>query len=194
MATAYTPGLKVTADTLVKKRRILPLQGDVIVKKGQKVSSQDIVARTDLPGSIYPKNFANLLGCTPTELPGLMVKKQGDKVNKDEIVAATQPFIKFFRVEGKSPIEGSIENVSTITGQVLFRSPPKPVEKMAFVDGEIDEIIEGVGAVVSTRATYIQGIFGIGPETWGDLVVVADSASETLTAEKITMAHQGKSF
>ena len=46
MAHAYTPGLKVTEKILVKKHRILPLKGDVIVKVGDKVSPKDVVART----------------------------------------------------------------------------------------------------------------------------------------------------
>ena len=56
MATAYTPGLRVSPNTLVKKQRMLPLKGDVTVEEGQEINSHEIVARTDLPGAIYPKN------------------------------------------------------------------------------------------------------------------------------------------
>jgi len=46
MAHAYTPGLKVTENFLLRKRRILPLQGDVVVKVGQHVGPDDVVAKT----------------------------------------------------------------------------------------------------------------------------------------------------
>ena len=32
MGQAYTPGLKVTTDTLLKQRRVLPLRGEVMVQ------------------------------------------------------------------------------------------------------------------------------------------------------------------
>jgi len=192
MATAYTPGLKVSAATLVKKKRILPLIGDVSVKKGDKVGSDQIVARTELPGAVYPKNVANMLGCTPGELNALMHKRIGDKVDENEIVAATKPFISWFKIEAKSPILGSIENISAITGQVLFRRPPRPVEKLAWIDGEVDEILENVGAVIKCEATYVQGIFGIGGETWGDLEMIVDSPNKSLDAADIHEIHKGK--
>ena len=50
MAHAYTPGLKVTDHLHVQKRRILPLKGNVVVKVGDRVNPDDVVARTELPG------------------------------------------------------------------------------------------------------------------------------------------------
>ncbi|MDZ7820545.1 MAG: hypothetical protein U5N26_01320 [Candidatus Marinimicrobia bacterium] len=61
MAHAYTPGLKVIPKTVVHKTRQLPLKGDVVVKKGQTVTAEDVVAKTDLPGNVAPINLANLL-------------------------------------------------------------------------------------------------------------------------------------
>jgi len=39
MAHAYTPGLKVTRKTVLRKERRLPLPGEVVVKVGDKVSA-----------------------------------------------------------------------------------------------------------------------------------------------------------
>jgi hypothetical protein len=49
MASAYTPGLKIVARTLVEKDRKLPLRGRDHVKKGDKVTDETVVASTDLP-------------------------------------------------------------------------------------------------------------------------------------------------
>ena len=51
MAHAYTPGLKISAQTIVRSERRLPLMGDVLVEVGNQVSAEDIVAQTDLPGN-----------------------------------------------------------------------------------------------------------------------------------------------
>ncbi|NIU83204.1 MAG: hypothetical protein GWN17_05535, partial [Candidatus Korarchaeota archaeon] len=47
---AYTPGLKVTESLNIQKTRLLPLPGEVMVKKGDKVDFDTIVARAYAPG------------------------------------------------------------------------------------------------------------------------------------------------
>ena len=37
MAHSYTPGLTVTERTTVRRRRLLPLPGEILVKVGEKV-------------------------------------------------------------------------------------------------------------------------------------------------------------
>ena len=65
MAQAYSPGLTVTDSIVLRKDRILPLKGKVLVKKGDKVKADDFVAETLLPGKVVPFNLANKLGVDP---------------------------------------------------------------------------------------------------------------------------------
>ena len=46
MAKAYTPGLKVSARTTHRSRRLLPIRGEVKVAVGDRVSADDVVAET----------------------------------------------------------------------------------------------------------------------------------------------------
>ena len=71
MAHAYTPGLKVTARTLVKKQRRLPLPGETRVEQGQRVKGDDIVAHTALPGNVTTVNVGGLLGVPPEDVPSM---------------------------------------------------------------------------------------------------------------------------
>ncbi|MEO0606270.1 MAG: hypothetical protein AAF211_32880 [Myxococcota bacterium] len=73
----FTPGLKVSPQTVVVKERQLPLEGTVLVEVGQTVKADDIVARTELPGKIFPINVANLLGVDPSRLAENMVHQVG---------------------------------------------------------------------------------------------------------------------
>jgi hypothetical protein len=182
MAHAYTPGLKVSEKLLVNKRRILPLKGEVIAKKGDNVSPDDVVARTFLPGDVEPINVANQLGLPPEDIEGCMLKKVGDPVAEGEPIARSKPLfgIKWFSSESKSTLEGTVESISTVTGQVLLRGQPIPVEVKAYLEGEVVEVIEKEGVVVSTRGSFIQGIFGIGGETHGSIKVVVPDNSTTL--------------
>ena len=81
-----------------------------------------------MPGKVYPLNLANQLGVVPDEIHEYLIKKAGDQVQKDEILAENKPFIKWLKTEIRSPITGTVESVSTVTGQVLLRQPPRVLE------------------------------------------------------------------
>jgi len=192
MTHAYTPGLRLAEKLQIRKSRNLPLPGDVIVKKGDIVKSDDIVARTNLPGKVHSVNVVNRLAILPNDLRKNMLKKEGDSVVKDEPIAETRPFIKMFKSICLSPITGNIESISDITGQVLLREPPKPVQISAYIDGRVVETIEKEGVVIETIATFIQGIFGIGGETTGELQVIVNSPDDIVKPEDIKEEHRGK--
>ncbi len=190
MAHAYTPGLKVTEGMTIQKERRLPLEGEVLVEAGATVKAEDVVAKADLPGNVQLLNVANLLSVPPEEVAEHMLKSVGEAVSEDEIIATTKGLFGLFKSQALSPIDGTIESVSDVTGQVILREPPIPVEVKAYTDGTVTEVLPNEGVTVETYGTYIQGIFGIGGETIGNLTVVAASPSDALTAEQIKPEHR----
>ncbi len=192
MAQAFTPGLKVTKETVVKKRRILPLQGEVLVNEGDKVKYDQVIAKTDLPGNVQPLNVANKLGIAPEEVKDVMLKGEGEKIEQGENIALYKSFFGLFKNYVKAPIDGKIDNISDVTGQVLLREPPIPIEVNAYVNGKVVDIIENEGAVVESVATFIQGIFGLSGEKNGEIVIAVDSRDEELTADQIKEEYEGK--
>ncbi len=187
MGQAYSAGLTVTDSIILRKDRILPLKGKVLVKKGDKVKGEDVVAETLLPGKVVPFNLANKLGVTPTQLINYIKIKPGDKINKGTILAQTKGLfgIGFMKNEVRSPFEGEVESVSQITGQILLREPRIPVQVKAFIDGIIDEVVPDEGVYIQNKSAYIQGIFGIGDETTGLLKMLVTNPEEELDAGKI---------
>lgn len=185
MAHAYTPGLKVTERTVVRKERRLPLPGTILVTQGAPVKSSDIVARTELPGNVTTVNVAGLLGILPEDVEAAMLKKPGERVTKDELLAQSKGIFGLFKSQVRAPVTGIIESVSSITGQLILREPPQPVEVSAYIDGTVAEVFKNDGVAVETTASFIQGIFGIGGETWGILKPVVDSPAEVLLPDAI---------
>ena len=192
MAHTYTPGLAVTSRTVVSKKRILPLSGTVLVEAGEAVTSATVVARAELPGKVHVVNLVNQLGILPEDLPDYVIKREGDRIQQGDVLAETKPFIKWFKTEVRSPITGTVETISTTTGQIILREPPRPVELFAYLDGTVAEVLPGQGVRVETTCAFIQGIFGIGGETWGTLAVGVASPEDDVTAAHFTSAHAGK--
>ncbi len=192
MAHAYTPGLKVTERHLVEKRRILPLKGEVVVKKGDRLMPDDVVARTHLPGNVVPLNVANKLGFPPEDIDMVMTKKPGDAIKEGEPLAIKKSFIKWFSSSCAATIDGTVESISKVTGQVLQRGHPIPVEVKAYISGKVTEVIPEEGVVVSTWGAFAQGIFGIGGETSGNIVVATPDNSTVLSDDLIKEDMAGK--
>ena len=185
MAQAYSPGLKCTDNIILKKERILPLKGRVIVKKGDKVKAEDVVAETRLPGKVIPFNLANKLGVTPNLVHQYLKVKKGDEIKKGQLIAQTNGFFGFFKTSVKSPIEGEIENISKITGQMLLREPRIPIQVKAFIDGIVVEVVEEEGVVIENKSAYIQGIFGISGERSGEIKILVSAPNEVIDVAKI---------
>lgn len=192
MAAIFTPGLTVTENHIVQKTRQLPLEGVVTVQVGDLVKADDVVAKTSLPGKVFPVNVANQLGVDPGRLTGYMKKGVGDRVTKDELIAETPGIMGFFKSEAKAVVSGTIETISTVTGIVIVQADPIPVEIDAYIDGRVVEVIEGEGCVVQAMATMVQGIFGLGGETKGDIAMAAMSPDDVIGPEHITPDHAGK--
>lgn len=175
MAHTYTPGLTVSRQTVIRKRRRLPIPGSVLVQRDDHVEPATIVARAELPGTVRAVNVANALGIAPDETPDYVTKREGDVVFRDEVIAENRPFIKWLKTEVRAPVAGTIESVSSVTGQVLLREPPQPLKLAAYVPGRVVEILPDQGVTIETACTYVQGIFGIGGETWGTLGLSVDA-------------------
>ncbi len=192
MAHTYTPGLTVSERTLLVKRRQLPIPGSVLVRAGDAVTPQTIVARAELPGKVHAVNVANLLGIAPDEIPEYMGKREGERVEKDEVLAENKPFIKWLKTEVRAPATGTIESASTITGQVLLREPPQPLDLPAYVSGRVTEVIPNQGVTIETRCALVQGIFGIGGETWGEVALAVESPDDPCPPSVLQPEMRGK--
>lgn len=191
MSHAYTPGLKVLENTSVEKERRLPLKGEVLVDKGTDVTPDQIVARTHLPGNVKMVNVANLLNVDAQDVPEFMLIDIGKNVSEGDLLAETKGLFGLFKSEVKSPVDGILESVSHITGQVVIREAPIPVEVDAYMNGNVSEVMDKEGVVITSNAVFIQGIFGMGGENRGDLSVLVANREDELNEDMITTDNKG---
>ncbi len=194
MGSSYSAGLTVTDSIILRKERILPLKGQVLVKKGDKVKGEDVVAETLLPGKVVPLNLANKLGVTPAQLEAYIKIKPGQQITKDTVLAETKGLfgLGILKSEVRSPVEGEVESISAVTGQVLLREPRIPVQVKAFIDGIVSDVVENEGVIIENKSAYIQGIFGIADETTGEIFMVAKNPMEEISATQIDESCRNK--
>ncbi len=191
MAHAYTPGLKVTNRMSHSIVRMLPIKGDVMVKVGDNVNADQIVAATYMPGDVFPLNMANLLAVPPKDVASLMLRSEGEKIEEGEPLAETAGIFGKFKKKYNSPYSGTVETISEVTGQVILRGPDIPVEVKAYVTGIVTEVKPEIGCTIEAEVAFIQGIFGIGAETCGEIKFAASDYDHSLQASDITADMKG---
>ncbi|MCE2486858.1 MAG: hypothetical protein J4F42_15190 [Desulfurellaceae bacterium] len=147
MAHAYTPGLRVAADTIIRKQRLLPIPGQVVVAQGERVTAQTQLAHTELPGAVYPVNVVNRLSIAPAEVHAYLRKREGESIEKGEVLAENTPWLRWLQTQVRAPVSGTVDSISTVSGQVFLRAPAEVIRLSAYIDGTVVEVIPGQGAV-----------------------------------------------
>jgi hypothetical protein len=191
VAKAYTPGLLVTRHKKHRIMRRLPISGDVRVKVDDQVQSGDVVAETDLPGDVHPVNLANQMSLPAADVVSCMLKSEGDPISLDEPLAQSKGMFGLFKSTVNSRFEGTVETISPVTGQVIIRGAPLPVQVKAYMSGRVVSVSEGEGCEVEADVAYVQGIFGVGGETQGVIRMVGSGHEQELTADLITQDMTG---
>ena len=192
MGSAYTPGLTVSGDITVRRLRRLPIKGEVLVKTGQQVEHDSVVARALLPGALQTLKLAEKLGIEAKEVRSLFRLKEGDPIEKGQVVAETKGIFGRFKQSVTSDFSGTIESISEVTGNALIREASIPVDVSAYIKGTIAEILPEEGAIIETRSAMVQGIFGVGGERNGVIRVAVAKADDLLDAANIQDSDKGK--
>ncbi|MCH2137614.1 MAG: hypothetical protein MK074_00995 [Phycisphaerales bacterium] len=186
MAKAYTPGLLVTGFREHRCRRILPIAGEVNVSIGDVVTANDVVAETNLPGDVNPVNLANQLSMPASDVMDCVVVNEGDTVAVGDVIAQTKGIFGFMKTSITSKVAGTVETISPVTGQMIVRGAPLPVQVRAYISGQVVNVLPGEGCEIEANVAYVQGIFGVGGETAGSIKMACSSHDEELDAHHIT--------
>ncbi len=188
MGEVYTPGLLIAREVRVGRMRSVTA-GRVMVSPGQPVDQESALAYANPRGYLHVIDARRELGGDP-ELESSLLKKEGDRVHKGEVIARRSLMVGMLRRELRSPVNGTIERISTATARISLREDPVPVT--APFPGRVASVVPGVGVVVETVADVVQGIFGVGGEATGRLISATGGPGDILDARALGPEHSGK--
>jgi hypothetical protein len=177
---AGTPPLISSALARIERR--LPYAGEVLVRQGQRVEPEEIVARAFVPGIPQIVNLARALTIAPALVERAMVREVGNKVAQGEMLARSS------RIGGRSclsPVSGKIEAVDSETGYVTISPDPTVYELQATVRGLVMEVMANQGVRIETPAAQVYGAFGFGQERSGVLRLLVTDPSEPIRPEML---------
>lgn len=177
---------QVTPLTNVRRERMLPAPGNVVVSVGDRVDANQVVARVDIPSDFRIVPVARLL-----DIPASQIKKRlrvslGDRVHNGQVIAKQRGFLGR---AARSPINGTVTAVGG--GRLLIEAQPTPVELSAYISGTVSNVIRDHGVVVETTGAVVQGVWGAGGENVGVLQALVRGPDEPLQGRMINPAANG---
>lgn len=180
---AYVPALAASPDAITRKLRELPLLGTALVKVGDLVSAEDPVLKANLPGEILILRISEQLGFDADQVEKGLKVKIGDALSKGDLVCSLSSFFGLFNAKFQSPAAGIVEYYTAANAHLGLRQESTALEIKAYIDGKIVEVEQSKSVVVETRGCFVQGVFGVGAESYGKLFVLPIPANASVTAE-----------
>jgi hypothetical protein len=173
--------------TNIRRTRVLPVPGKVLVRAGQKVNAGDVIAQAQKSAGHILLDIRRGLGLTKAgDVERAIVRQQGDRLEKGDVIAEVSGL--FSRIV-RAPSAGEIVSISG--GQVLLRTETSTVEVLAGINSVVVEIVPELGAIIEVNGGLIQGVWGNGRMDSGLLLVVASAADDLLTGQKIDVSMRG---
>ncbi|MHC1783006.1 MAG: hypothetical protein AB9891_09675 [Anaerolineaceae bacterium] len=166
--------------TNIRRTRLLPYPGRVLVKAGQKVNAAEVIAETHLPNKHHLLDVRRAFGVSGGIADSLITRQKGEHLQKGDIVAETG---KVFSRVIRAPVDGSIVAISN--GQILIEASDAPLELQAAMPGVIREVIQEQGAVVEVNGVLLQGMWGNGKIDFGLLHLYSTNPEAPLMLEEI---------
>ena len=192
MSQVLTPSLQCLGSTKLRKLRELPVSGEILVKAGEQVSANQIVAQAALSGELHIMRVPEKMGIEPFEvMKGLRVK-EGDLVKGGTLLCEHRGLFGLFTSRFLSPMDGRVELVSPNTGHLGIRGEARRVEVSAYIAGRVFEIVPHKSVTIETQAAFIQGIFGVGGERLGTIECLDIAPDEEVKAGHIPDDVAGK--
>jgi len=189
---ALTPALAVSSRSTIRRRRDLPIAGEVLVKEGDSVAGDQVVARAQLEGELRLVRVAEILGIPATDLATVLRVREGEQVEEGALLAELRGLWGLFRSTVLSPIAGTIEFISSATGHVGVRAPSMPLNLSAYMRGRVVSVEPQRSVLIEAESTFVQGIFGVGGERLGRISMLPLSAETVISEAHIPERLEGQ--
>ncbi len=172
-----TPVTHLLALTHVRRDRMLPIKGRILVNIGAHVNANDVVAEADQPGEHVILDVRRMLNIHRSEAAQQLIRyKPGEKVEKGDILAQVGGIIP--RVV-RAPTDGKVKGI--YRGQVVLETPGTKLELVAGIAGKVTEILPDRGLVIESDGALLQGVWANGKTGAGILLISANAVEDELT-------------
>ena len=172
--------------TTIERERVLPVNGNVVVRLNQKVGPTDVIAEVNWAREHVLVDVARTLGIPANTADKMIRVKVGDHVSEQTEIAVGQGiFPRTLRTEKPGRV------VAAGGGQVLVETGETMIELKAGLPGTVVEIIPERGAIIRTVGALVQGTWGNGRIDTGLMLNLTENPDDVLTASRLDVSLRG---
>ena len=172
--------------TQIRRTRLLPEPGRVLVHRGDWVHPDDVIAIAPQQAPLRVIDVARWLETSPKTAAKAIVVEQGQAIDK------STPLVRSgrgpWRRELTSPYEGTVQSV--VGSQLFIRQSEQALQLKAFIPGVVTEVIAKHGATIRTNGALVRAIWGAGGLAQGTLVTMVTYGHEELTWNRIGLRYR----
>lgn len=182
----YPPETIVSPLKLVRRERMLPAPGEIMVEVGERVDPVRVIGVAHVPGSFHILNVAQIMGISNRAARRLLKVKVGQEVKRGQVLAGRGG------LGGracKSPVDGKVTGSGG--GRLLIEAAPEDVEVRAGYYGTVAQVYPNRGVAIEITGSLVQGAWGNGQEGFGVLRVMVRSREGTLKERAIDPSSRG---
>ncbi len=156
--------LRRARDVEISRERKLSLPGEVLVKIGDVLNPEDVVAQAVIPSGLRSLDLARGLGVDPSEVTSFLVQDADSCLEQGDILAQVEgTFTRLVRM----PFDGRL--IACQDGKAQIATGNLVIRKQAGLIGKVEDIIPDYGVVIRVRGYLVQGIWGNGRVNCGVL-------------------------
>lgn len=161
--------LRRARDVNISREIKLSLPGEVLVKMGDVLNPQDVVAQAVVPSGLRSLDLARGLGVDPSEVSSFLVQDADTFLEQGDILAQVDGTItRLVRM----PFDGRL--IACQEGMAQIATENLVIQKHAGLMGKVEDIIPDYGVVISVRGDLVQGVWGNGRVNCGILQASRD--------------------
>ncbi len=118
-------------------------------------------------------NVARQLDVWPAMVRMYMEYREGQEVKQGAVLAASPGAAGM--VYAYAPAAGTIQRVDAHNGLVYIVRPMQVTRLAAHITGTVEKILGDEGVVIRGPSVVLNGVFGVGAEAFGELLVLGDA-------------------
>ncbi len=172
--------------TLIRRTRLLPTQGRVLVRQGQRLRATDVVASASLKPKHLILNVASGLGVARSQAERYIEREIDEELAEGDVIAKKPGLIS--RVM-RAPVAGRI--VLITAGLVMLEEQSELYELRAGFPGEVTELVHNLGVIIEASGALVQCVWGNGKIDYGLLNVIAGEPDDVLLPDQLDVSMRG---
>lgn len=192
MADVVTPALaqtRVLKFAHVRRERLLPARGIVMVTAGSRVGALDVVAKVTSATHLRPVPVARYLRAKENTLEKYLLKQVGEDFSEHEVIAARPEWFGWLRRQYRAPRAGRLAAVKG--AWLVLDLAGTEMELRALYRGTVINVMARQGVLIEATGALVQGVWGAGGEGYGVLRCMVEQPDGVVTEEQIDVSARG---